>query len=174
MKAWADLKSISLPLHMQSLARDHRGYPIPEFAAIVEGQVDFRVVDPQRWFDCLTQKRCAICGKKMEGLATFVGGPMSMQHRMFNDAPMHHDCATYAMQACPMLAAPKFAYAKHVGGVEVNPNMSTERPEMFGLGMASMYQTVRQGQGLAIIVWKWERDIEWWKHGKKITEERML
>lgn len=170
MKSWTDLKLVAEPPAVAALPKDARGYPIPVFAKIMpDGTPDFTVLNERGWFDNVIKKRCAICGTKMSGLFALVGGPGSMESRIFVDGPMHKDCAEYALKACPFLAAPKFQYMRthpEVKGVKitVNPEMSTERPEKFGLGITSGYVLQRHGQGVVVSAARWVSKT-WWKNG---------
>jgi hypothetical protein len=173
MKAWVDLKTVKLPLHMKALPRDARGYPVPWIAAVgSDGRADFRVIDKAKTMEALTNRRCAICGKVMLA-AYFVGGPLSMRNRLFNDPPMHKDCAEYALKVCPFLAAPSFAYSRKtpdVDGMEVtvDPGMSEDRPEVFGIAPAGRY-SLRQVQGEHYIhPVAWLRPVIWYKNGQVV------
>lgn len=173
MKAWTDLKSIALPKCMEHLERDERGYPIPfNVMRNRNGKPDFRVIDPQKWGECVIYRLCALTGLPIGDDVAFVGGPMSIQSRLFTDAGMLPAAAEYAIQVCPFLAAPSFSYATKANGmlagepVVVNPSVSTTRPERFGLGITSGYQLAKHGQGLVILAGLW-KSVVFYHHGKK-------
>jgi hypothetical protein len=65
---------------------------------------DFKTTDPRKIQRCVTERRCGICGKTMDREVVFVGGPLSMVSRIFNDPAMHEECARYAYEVCPFLA----------------------------------------------------------------------
>lgn len=171
MKAWTDLNLIAKPPAIMTLRTDERGYPIPKFAAIIDGKPDFRVLDRDALIRCIKGRLCAICGTKMNRQCAFVGGPISMQHRQFTDGPMHYACAKYALQVCPMLAAPSFAYRKMETappGYVLVENAMTERPEKFGLGVSYEYAAAANAEGHVIVKASiWMQPIEWWKHGER-------
>lgn len=173
MKAWTDLKSIAIPECMKHLEKDARGYPIPyNVTRDKKGKPDFRVIDPQKWGECVVYRRCALTGLPMGDDVAFVGGPMSMQSRLFTDAGMLPEAAEYAIQVCPFLAAPNFSYAEVRRGtlagqkVTVDTNMSLTRPERFGLGITSGYQLSKHGEGLVIVAGLW-KSVAFYIHGKK-------
>lgn len=166
-KAWMDLSTVPKPPFIDELPVDERGYPIPKFATIKEdGTPDFRVVNPQAWLECLRERQCQICGRKMDTLVAFVGGPLSMQSRTFSDAPMHWRCAEYALMVCPFLAAPKFDY----GNLPVPDGHHPARPEVFGLGVGREYTSVRHGRSFAIHVDRWVRPVRWFQFGKELKD----
>lgn len=173
MKAWTDLKSIATPECMQHLGKDARGYPIPyNVTRDKKGKPDFRVMDPVKWGDCVVYRKCALTGLPLGDDIAFVGGPMSMQSRLFADAGMLPEAAEYALQVCPFLAAPNFSYAEVGGGklrgeaVRVDPAVSTTRPERFGLGITSSYQLAKNGEGVVILAGFW-KSVVFYHHGKK-------
>lgn len=174
MKAWRDLKSVKKPFRMRALPLDPRGYPIPWVAAVGEdGKHDFRVLDVTKVGTCLRECRCSICGGRINGLMAFVGGPLSIANRLFNDPPMHQECAVYALQVCPYLAAPSFAYARKLPSmegvhVEEIPGMMGERPEVFGLGLSSGLGLAVVGGGTYIRPAAWESTVLWFKQGVQV------
>ena len=137
-KTWRKLSEVKLPVYMQNMARDERGYPIPA-SNRRKPKPDFRVLEGSVAQRLAHEKRCAICGRRVLGLFAFVGGPSSISHRLFADGPMHPECAEYAMQVCPFLAAPSFAYNKAELPDTITLEVSTERPERFGLGVCESY-----------------------------------
>ncbi|MFK4135920.1 hypothetical protein ACI2KR_27100 [Pseudomonas luteola] len=170
MATWIDLNTIETPDRIKRMKVDSRGYPIPYSVEIdANGKPDFRVIDPQKWFLAAQQKRCGICGEPLGAYVAFVGGPLSIENRYFTDLPMHKDCATYALQVCPFIAAPKFSYShSHSEEVKVNEHVSTNRPEKFGLGITKRYSLVQTGQGDILIHANEFQSIEWWSFGKRI------
>lgn len=174
MKAWTDLNLIAIPDCMKHLPLDSRGYPIPYFGATApDGTPDFRVVDPDRWVECVTGRKCGITGLPLGYEMAFVGWPNSILGRTFTDAPMIPEAAEYALKACPFLAAPKFGYAamssveKQGGAVRVNPEMSTTRPEVFGMGITRSYLILHHGNSFVLKAAQFRR-ISYWKHGRHL------
>lgn len=171
MKTWKDLSGVAMPDRIAALPRDARGYPIQVTAGKgTDGSVDFRAIDMIAWVRCIKTRRCGICGQPMGRHVAFVGGPRSMQARAFMDVGMHLDCARYACQVCPFLAAPKFAYSRATpqlpgNDMHVSNTVSTERPAYFGLGVATQYRVVPNGpDDVAILASEWV-STEWWKEG---------
>lgn len=172
MKAWIDLSQIEMPSRLASLPKDERGFPIVGFATIINGKPDFRVVDEPKADAAFIRGDCALCMQPMGRFRALVGGPMSIKNGLFNDGPMHRECAEYALKVCPFLAAPKWAYAKDLKSVDGVPleftsMMAKERPPTFGLGITRDYL----GYGYmpdgsrAIKVKSWE-EVIWYQGGK--------
>lgn len=96
-----------LPAYMRDLALSDKGYPVPYFVRIREGQPDFQLADPDKWMRCVEQGRCWICGKPLGAFKVFAIGPMAGINRISAEPPSHLDCAEYAVAACPFLLHPK-------------------------------------------------------------------
>lgn len=170
MEAWTDLSAIPMPLGVAALPIHlPSGYPVPAFVLVKEdGTVDFKVLDPARWADCVKRRRCAICGQKMRGLFAFVGGPLCAENHTYTDAPMHKECAEYAMRVCPFLAAPKYGYNKlRVEGVRYKENVSTARPDKFALCVTSNYWAMEYNGEVILRADMWV-SVDWWRHGVKV------
>ena len=95
-----------LPVHMQHLPVDKRGYPVPYFVADVNGEPDFRIMDPKKLVTCVKDRRCWLCGEALGKFIVFVVGPMCVVNRISSEPPSHRDCADFAARACPFLARP--------------------------------------------------------------------
>lgn len=168
MKTWIDLSKIEQPAQIAAMQKDERGYPIPHTVMWVDGKPDFRVIDPNKWYEAARSCQCGICGQMILDDFAFVGGPLSMKNRLFTDLPMHKECAEYALKVCPFIAAPKFGYLKQHGHpVREIEGVSDNRPDRFGLGMTSKYKLVQLPQG-DIAIWADEFiSVEWWQNGEK-------
>ena len=172
MKAWTDLKLISLPQCMEHLPTDPRGYPVPNFATYRNGKYDFTEVDPAAYGNAIVYKRCHITGLALGKEIAFVGGPISIGNRAFSDAGMLPDAARYAMQACPFIAAPKFAYAARTAP-KAGGHLSPDRPKIFGLGVASSYRVESRGGQVIIFASEWVKPVEWWKDGVRVNPDTL-
>lgn len=179
MKAWFDINSVPMPSRILALPQDSRGYPIPVTAATrQDGTRDFKVIAEEVSHHCMAQGLCGVCGQSLGRFRCFVGGPRSIVQHLFFDAWMHRDCAEYSLMVCPFLAAPKFAYsrAEHTGHAlpVVYESVSTERPQVFGLGVTAegaRYGYVNGGERV-IQAGAWA-EVSWWCKGKRITQEEV-
>lgn len=172
-------ETIPIPSRLASRPRDARGYPIPWMAAVdANGVADFRVQDRTKWLAAEKLRCCTMCGESMGRHLAFIGGPVSHRTRLFTDLPMHKDCATYAVQVCPFLAAPRMRYAEGVqmDGVVTQvgvPGMVLDRPERFFVATTRDYELVNvPGNGVLAQARPWESS-EWWRHGVKLTAEEV-
>lgn len=169
MRTWINLADVPMPVRIARLARDARGYPIP-YAVMYrsDGTPDFRAIDPEKWMRAARHRRCGICGDVLGAHLAFVGGPRSIENRLFTDLPMHRDCAIYALQVCPFLAAPSFEYSRKLPeGTAINNHVATDRPPLFGLGICRGFQLVRlPGNDIVIHAEPFE-NVEWWLNGTR-------
>ena len=172
--------SVEIPKTMRTLERDKRGYPIP-FIVFRDktGVPQFTINDTNAVSTCVQKRICAICGKKLTHQQYWlVGGSRCFMHEhgAFLDPPLHQECAEYALQVCPFLAAP--SYAKRIDDKKLKPenrpdgmilvkhgNMLPDQPERFGLGMTSSMEIISKRAGYLFIPKKWEY-VEFWKSGK--------
>ncbi len=92
------MQTIAIPTYLSHLPI-YQGWPVPFTQAWFDGKPDFRTVDPQKTVRCVTEKLCAICGRRLGDKSYFIGGPLSKANRVFTDPPMHKRCAEFAEQA---------------------------------------------------------------------------
>lgn len=86
-------------------------YPVPFVQMWIDGKPDFRVIDPQRAEECLNEKLCAICGKRLGEFCFFIGGSLCRENHLFSDAPMHEACAEFASKTCPFVSGQEHEYS---------------------------------------------------------------
>lgn len=178
------IRQAPLPKRMRALQKDSRGYPTP-FIILRDstGKPCFTINDSLRVVRCLVEKRCPICGYRLDKTIWFVGGPMSALHPngAYLDTGMHYECMEYALQVCPYLASPNYLgrldaktvdLSKIPFRVFIDNTMMPERPELF-IAIATRSFTyediyVRPDRPYA--------GIEYWRNGKRIsvTEAREL
>jgi hypothetical protein len=101
------LRSVAMPSRIRALPRNRVGYPIPYFAAVVDGELDFRVGDSTAYEACIRDRVCWVCGQRRRRAENvFLIGPMCAINRVSQDPPSHAECAEYAAKVCPFLARP--------------------------------------------------------------------
>jgi hypothetical protein len=91
---------------MARLPIDKRGFPVPYFVAIIDGEPDHRVADERALKACVEQNLCWLCGGKLGRYKAFCIGPMCAITRTISEPPQHLECATYAATACPWMTRP--------------------------------------------------------------------
>lgn len=90
-----------------------RGYPVPWFAAAVDGGYDFRVLRPGAVDRAVTYELCWVCGQPLGPWVTFVVGPMCAVNRTSAEPPAHRECAEWSARACPFLVRPHARRREH-------------------------------------------------------------
>lgn len=96
----------ALPPSMAHMPIDARGFPVPFFVALVNGQPDHRVMDGSKLPAAIKRGLCWICGKPLRGEFTFTIGPMCCITRTISEPASHTVCARYAATTCPFLSRP--------------------------------------------------------------------
>lgn len=183
MRNWKD---IPIPKRMRGLGRDARGYPIP-FILLrdTDGKAHFTINDTSRARRCVLEKRCPICGNRLEQPLWLVGGPKSAfhEHGAYFDTAMHHDCMTYALQVCPYLAMPSYLGRIDTGSLTpektpadvmlfVDNTMIPERPDVF-VAVASNKQIPHAETEFSSYTVRPARPylaVEYWRNGEQISE----
>lgn len=168
MKTWKDISGIHIPTIMQGLPRDSRGYVIPWSVAVgTDGKPDFRMIDQSKLGMALKHKVCALCGTPLGEHLAFVGGPISFETHCYVDSAMHVECAQYALEVCPFLAAPKFGYAKHVKkapkGYSIShvDAMGPDRPDVFVMGVTTDFRLASVRGSVVLVAGAWVYSEEW-------------
>lgn len=94
------------PARIARLPVDKRGFPVPRFVALIDGEPDHRVIEPRYMREAVTRNLCWVCGEELTDLVTFTVGPMCTINRVSSEPPSHLECARYAVQGCPFLSKP--------------------------------------------------------------------
>lgn len=171
------VSDIPIPKRMRKLPRDRRGYPIPASVYRDEtGRPHFQITDQRQLAKMLKFDLCPICGSALKGNRWFVGGPRSAFSVLgaYSDPPMHDECAHYALQVCPFLAAP--TYTKRIEDrtikdkenniITVDERVAVERPALF-VAVEVAGHTVR-GQ-LTVPDFPFLK-TEYWLHGTQLSQ----
>jgi hypothetical protein len=88
-----------------------KGLPIPMAVVVTNGKPDFATVNFTLVFDLAYKKKCALCGTRMRGNRyAFIGGPVAKANGLYQDGPMHEECARYAAEVCPFVDGRKDEY----------------------------------------------------------------
>lgn len=173
---------VAIPERMRHLKVDPRGYAVP-FGVMhdANGVPHFAVNDEQERQRSIRDDLCSICGKKLFRGRWFVGGARSAfdPHGAYIDMPMHDECAHYALQVCPYLAAPRYsgeigpkkwdAAPKTGTFINVDPTMIPGRPPLFVAVMA-IGQRMVDGSAVQnyVVPTRPYRRIEFWQHGVEL------
>lgn len=178
-------QSVPVPVRMALLPRDPRGYPIFAMALRdASGRAHFTVNDERLRVRLISQDRCSICAGRLMRGRWFIGGEQSAFHPQgaYVDPPTHGECARYALQVCPYLAAPTYASLIHGRTVDdpavalvdvtaiVSPSTADEvRPKLF-VAVLARGQRVRETEaGLVLVPTRPYITVEYWRHGQKLS-----
>lgn len=101
-----------LPDRFKDLPISDKGYPVPAFVEWIDGKPDFRVMRGDFRVKCVKLNLCWLCGQPLGRWKVFTIGPMCGVNRVTSEPPSHHDCALFAVKACPFLSLPKAQYRK--------------------------------------------------------------
>lgn len=165
-----------LPAKMRHLPIDKRGFPVPFFVAIINGEPDHRVVEPRALQACVNQRRCWICGEPLGTFLSFLVGPMGAVNRVNSEPPSHRDCARYAVQACPFLSKPH-AKRRDAG----LPDQPLKQPAGVHLehnpGVALIWTTRSfkpfRAQGGVLFKMGPAESMDWYAEGRAATREEV-
>lgn len=184
-----DIKAVPLPRRMRAMRLDHRGYPVP-FIVINDsnGRPVFAANDLLRTRRCERERRCPICGNRLDRVAWFVAGPLSalLPEGAYNDGPMHYECMEYALKVCPYLAMRMTEYvdphitAQRVGTIMLDTTMLPGTPPVFIAVQARTWEIRQRGYGLVLYKPVIEA-LEYWRAGlkldpiagKRLSDERL-
>jgi len=77
---------------------------------LADGGCDFRTHHNARWLACWEQRRCQVCGNRLTVPAVLLCGPRQLARLLFDEPPLHPECARYTSRACPMVAGQRSHY----------------------------------------------------------------
>lgn len=177
---------VPIPARMARLPLDKRGYPIPWNTATGKGNVPLFIInDTHRHLAALEFELCGICSDPLDRVRWFVGGPGSAFHPdgWYQDLPLHHECAHYALAVCPWLALP--VYTRRIDVVDpskltpdlrvlFDPTHDPDRPALFVAIGSQGTEIGRQFSPYAgstyIRPTKPYVAVEYWQHGQQLTQ----
>lgn len=171
------------PRFMQKLPIDKRGYPVPWFVDWVNGEPEFRAMDPRKFRAAINDRLCWTCGSGLFGEEVFVIGPMCAVNRISSEPPSHRECALYAAMNCPFLSKPQMHRRKdeEIDAIKKpSPGVMIERnPGVTLLWYTRRHAllTVRNRPGAADgILFQIGRPFktEWYCRGRAATREEVM
>lgn len=130
------------------------GFPVPFFASVrSDGTWDFKIVSEANRVACAKDRLCWVCGEALLTPIVFIGGPVSTARRLYNDGPMHPECADDALAICPFMLgtmdyAESFDISKHPG----HPGFASGVDRPAGMtAPETMYRLVTSGFQVALV-----------------------
>lgn len=77
---------------------------------LADGGVDFRSPHNTRVIQAWSGRLCQVCGTGLRHPIVLLAGPNQLRQLLFDEAPLHPECAVYASRACPMVAGRQSFY----------------------------------------------------------------
>lgn len=182
----ATVLNVPMPWRIARLERDARGYPIPwNVERLNDGSPIFVANNAVQHRTAIKKKLCPTCGLKLDSWKWFVGGPLSAFHAKgaYFDLPMHLECATYALQVCPWLAAPRYmarvdrilakqAVLREDHKIGIDDTQIPDRPELFVAVESRRFTTEDRGYSVPVVMpGRPYRGIQYWRAGQQLTPE---
>lgn len=167
----AAIRNIPIPVRMNKLSINDKGFPIPWFVHIDENGIDdFRIIGRGKIMDAINWRKCWLCGQTLGTYLVFTIGPMCTVNRVSAEPPSHLSCAEYAVRACPFLNNPRMRRNekdmpdhKDVGGY-----MLPHNPGATALWVARDYKPFQVSNGLLIQIGEPDR-VLWYVEGREAT-----
>lgn len=164
-----------LPPSMAHLPIDRRGYPVPFFVAMIDGEPDHRVVERGAVAQCVNRNLCWLCGRRLSMFKTFVLGPMCGVNRVSGEPPSHLECARYAAQACPFMTRPQ-AKRREANLPEVRTEPAgmhlTRNPGVTLLWTTHSFKPFKCGKGMLFDMGP-AVAMEWYAEGRTATRDEV-
>jgi hypothetical protein len=172
----ASIRNIPIPPRMQHLPISPKGFPVPWFVAVVNGEWDFRVIGPGKVAAAHNHRKCWLCGGTLGRHLVFTIGPMCSVNRVSAEPPSHLACAEYAARACPFLSRPKMR-RNEVDMPEDHQNptgiMIKRNPGVTALWVTRNYKLMRAGDGVLFTIGEPE-DVYWYAEGRTATRAEVM
>ena len=162
-----------LPRRLRHLPIDGRGYPVPWFVDWINGEPEFRAMNPEKFKRAIEEQRCWVCGGRLGVYMTFVAGPMCLINRISAEPPSHHDCAEWSAQNCPFLTRPNMERREDdvinneghgAAAILRNPGCTA----LVTTKGYRVFQVAESSAGVLIKMGEFER-VEWFAEGRPAT-----
>jgi hypothetical protein len=165
---------IDMPARCYRLPIDKRGYPVPKFVEYVDGEPDFRVMNPRHMRDCINKKVCWICGEKLGVHLAFTIGPMCAINKVTSEPPTHKECAIFALKNCPFLSNPAVQRRERAMPEGHKPPagiMIQHNPGASCLWITKTYKPFAVEHGAMGILFQLgpPESVTWWARGREAT-----
>lgn len=167
-----------IPLRMQGLPIDARGYPVPRFVEWRDGEPDFRIMSQEHWLRCVKQGVCWVCGYTLGAFKVFVAGPMCLVNMTSSEPPSHRECARWSARSCPFLARPHARRREDELTEQCQQNVAgcpiLRNPGVTALVVTRGYTIWRDDQNRPLIEMGAPVDVEWFREGRPATRAEVL
>jgi len=134
------MPNFKIPPQLAHLKIESRGYPVPYFVGIIDGEPNFKFLNERKQHECMEHHLCGICGKKLyKDYSYFISGPIGLRNAVSTDPAMHRVCAEFALESCPHLKFQK-AIRKENKSDKKDYYMIEEKPEVMVMVKSSKYK----------------------------------
>jgi hypothetical protein len=113
---------------------------------LADGGVDFRSAHHARWLACWKRRWCQVCGLPLKHPVVLLGSATSLRTLVFDEPPLHAECAVYTSRACPMVAGERTHYADRTRIAHTSRGQRCAKP---GCDCGGWVPTPGQGAGKA-------------------------
>ena len=165
------------PPQIATLPVDKRGFPVPWFVPWIEGEPEFRAVDPHQIAKAHRLKLCWICGRTIRGASkAFAIGPMCAVNRVSAEPPSHLQCARFAVTACPFLSKPlaKRADISDLPHAPAAGLMIERNPGVTLIWVTQSYRVEHEhGEKMLFRLGSPSR-CEWYREGRTATRDEII
>ncbi|RXT29349.1 hypothetical protein B5P46_11750 [Rhizobium leguminosarum] len=168
----------NMPDRIKVLPRNDRGFPIPYFAAEIDGKRDFRIVSPDKMAHAVRNDLCWVCGVRLGKYKAFVIGPMCGINRTIADPPSHRECAIFSALNCPFLSSPlakRRASDMPEGAGDAAGFALKRNPGVTGVWLTHSYRPFRPHAGKKGILFSIGEPLEvlWFAAGRPATRDEV-
>jgi len=171
------IERLAMPVRVQKLPIDDRGYPVPRFVKWLDGVPDFRVIDSDFMARALRNRLCWICGEQQGVFTALCTGPMCVLSRTTAEPGSHLACAQFSVRACPFMTQPN--RARNEAGLpedRMAPGIMIKRnPGVTAIYVTKTITPFRPPIGEGILFRMGEpTSVEWYARGRRATREEVM
>jgi hypothetical protein len=164
---------IPMPASIRALPIDPvRKVPVPWFVSWIDGRPEFRAADGAKFARAIRERRCWVCGGRLDNRATYVIGPMCAINRVTAEPPCHPACAEYSARACPFLSRPGMVRRENdlpegttSAGIEIRRNPGVT---CLWTGRTPGSKPFDAGNGILFRLFE-PTAVTWWAEGRAAT-----
>ena len=167
---------VPIPDRLKDRPMSKRGFLVPWFVAYVNGEPDFRVMEPAKLREAIAFNKCWMCGGQLRGGVTypFVVGPMCIINRISSEPISHAECARYAAMVCPFLSRPN-ARRREIKDMPVHMREDgiKRNPGVTALAFSRSYEIITDQQG---VLFHFDKPIavEWYCESRTATRKEVM
>ena len=172
----ASIDPAQMPKRIAKLPR-LRGFPVPWFVGQIDGEYDFRFVDPDKFRRAVKFSLCWVCGEALGQFKAFTIGPMCGINRTSAEPPAHTECAQFAAKFCPFLSRPNMKRREDEQTAANRGNCAGEmidrNPGVCGVWIVKHtgrgFSIFRDSNGRPLLTMFEPHAVEWYAKGRAAT-----